>query len=44
MTAVGQLLQSLAGTMPLWRDSALVALAGIVIGSLYLYASLVGEP
>ena len=42
MTTVGHILQELAGTMHLWRDTAMVVLALIVIGALWLYASLVG--
>ena len=41
---MSDLLLTAAGTLPIWRDSALATLASIVIGALYLYASLVGEP
>jgi len=44
MTTLGQALETLAGTINVWRDAAIVGLAFIVIGCLYLYASLVGEP
>ena len=44
MTTIGQVMQTLAGTMSLWRDSAIAALACVVIASLWLYVSLVGEP
>ena len=44
MTTLGAAIQTLAGTLPVWRDAAVAALACIVIGALYLYATLVGEP
>lgn len=44
MSDVGAFIGALAGSMHLWRDSAVTALVGLVIGCLYLYASLVGEP
>ena len=44
MSALGEMLQIAAATMPIWRDAVMMLLAGIVIGSLWLYASLVGEP
>lgn len=30
-----------AATLPVWRDSVVAALAGIVIGAIWLYVSLV---
>jgi hypothetical protein len=41
MTTLGDVLIALSGSMSLWRDVAIAALAGVVIGALYLYASLV---
>jgi hypothetical protein len=41
---MGELLRLAAMTLPIWRDGAMAALACVVIGALYLYASLVGEP
>jgi cytochrome c biogenesis factor len=35
-------LLTLADTLPWWRDSAIVILAGIVIGALWLYAEATG--
>jgi hypothetical protein len=35
-------LLTLAGTVHVWRDSAIVILAGIVIGALWLYAEATG--
>ena len=42
MSTLGELMQVAAGTMPIWRDGALATLAVIVIGCLYLYASVTG--
>ena len=42
MSTIGRVLQELAGTMHLWRDGAIAVLALIVIGALWLYASVVG--
>lgn len=42
MTVLGELMQVAAACLPIWRDAVAAALAGIVIGALYLYASLVG--
>ncbi len=39
MTALQQFIYDLANTMHLWRDSAVTALAGLVIGCLYIYAT-----
>lgn len=43
MTDVGWILQALAGSMHLWRNGAICALAFLVIGALQLYASLLGD-
>ncbi len=43
MSALGGFLQALAGTITLWRDAAIVLLALIVIGCLWLYASVAGD-
>ena len=43
MTTVGRIIQEMAGTMHLWRDGAIAALACIVIGCLWLYASAVND-
>lgn len=43
MSALGEFLMTLAGTIALWRDMAIMGLALIVIGCLWLYASAVGE-
>jgi hypothetical protein len=40
---MGDYLTLAAATLPIWRDATVAALACIVIGALYLYASLVGE-
>lgn len=44
MNTLGEMFQIAAATLPIWRDAVMATLAGIVIGALYLYASLVGEP
>ena len=43
MSSVGEAMQLAAATMDLWRTPVVMALFGVVIGSLHLYASLVGE-
>ena len=43
MSALGEFIMSLAGTISLWRDLAIMGLACLVIGCLWLYASAVGE-
>ena len=39
---MSDLLLTPAGTLPVWRDAALATLATIVIGALWLYATLMG--
>jgi len=41
---VGDLLHGVADSMPLWRDAVVGGLACIVIGAIYLYATIMGEP
>jgi len=41
---MGDVILTTAATLPIWRDSIVAGLACIVIGALYLYASLLGEP
>jgi hypothetical protein len=36
---MGEVLMTAAGTLPLWRDLAIVILAGIAILGLWLFAS-----
>ncbi len=43
MSTVGQIIYTAADTLPYWRDAAMAGLASIVIGCLWLYASVVGE-
>jgi len=43
MTTIGQALQGLAGTIEIWRGPVIVVLVGVIIGCLWLYASVVGE-
>jgi len=38
---LGGLFYDLAGSMNLWRDALIMALAVIVIGALYLYATVI---
>jgi len=38
--SAGDLLYLAAATLPYWRGPAVMALAGVVIGALYLYVSL----
>ena len=39
---LGDVLQQAAYTLPLWRDIVIASLACVVIGALWLYASLMG--
>jgi hypothetical protein len=39
MSDLGHIIQTAAGTLPLWRDLAIVILAGLVIVCLWFYAS-----
>jgi hypothetical protein len=39
VTEIGAAIQTAAGTLPLWRDLAVVILAGIAILGLWLFAS-----
>ena len=39
MTALRDVLYLAADTLPVWRDSAVVLLAGVVIACLWFYAS-----
>ena len=43
MSTLGAFLLSLAGTISLWRDLAIMGLALVVIGCLWLYATAVAE-
>ena len=38
---MGEALQAAAASLPIWRDTVVAALAGIVIGCLWLYATLI---
>ena len=39
---MGEALQAAAATLPIWRDMVVAGLACIVIGALWLYATLMG--
>lgn len=43
MTTLADLLYLAAGSMNVWRDGVVAALAGVVIGCLYLIATVAGE-
>jgi hypothetical protein len=39
---MGEALQAAAASLPIWRDTVVAGLAAIVIGALWLYATLIG--
>lgn len=41
---MSEVIHSIADSLPIWRDAVIASLACIVIGALWLYASLLGEP